>query len=143
MKKLLRIFVLVGLLAISGLALAAQTATQPIIIHGMLVRPSLTSSTFTFVLDRKTVTSISYLSEPDRVIVEFTNAKPKFAMHNAKLGGANVSKMDTRAMPNDEFQYIFYVTGRPTWKAGYLPPQKNEKGVRFELTITSPSEIKR
>ncbi len=132
MGYLMRYLLFIMLLLVSISALASN----PVRITAISMQPSATFTRISFILSQQTTGKVKYVPAAKQVIVDFAHTTKRFAMHNARLGGANVVSVNAIDMPNQSVRFVFLVKDKVRWTIQFLPNDKTN-GVRLQLDIIS------
>ncbi len=116
-------------------------ASRPVLLSGMVIKPSQTVSHITFILNKKTYGRVKYLPQAHRLTVEFANTyKPNtykyFVTQGANLTGSNIKKIRTKQASNGVLRFIFQVHGKIKWTIYFLANDENNEA-RLQLDIFS------
>lgn len=125
-----RILLLFWFILITPTVLAAT----PNYLSGLLIKPSPASSIFTFTMSQKTYGRIKYISDPDRVIIEFANTYKHFDMDAATLQNSIVKSLYSEDDGSGLLRFVLYVNGKVEWTNEFLPADE-DSGVRFLVKI--------
>lgn len=110
-------------------------AAEPTYLTQMLIEPAASETRITFHLTKKTFGRVKTVPKAKQVIIEFENTYRRFTLQKARLGGSNVTMINTKQIGKNKVQFIFSVTG-PVRAAAHFLPDENEQ-VRLQLDINS------
>lgn len=110
-------------------------AKASVYLIGLNIQPSQTASHFIFILSKKTYGRVKYLPQQSQLTIELADTDKNFEISNARLGSANVEKIDA-VQSNHTIKFIFTLKDKITWKIYFLPQQK-DNFVRLQLDVIS------
>lgn len=111
-------------------------ATKPVYLVALHAKPSESASHFTFIMTHQTTGRIAIFENPDRVVVELKNAHAEFDIEDLALNNANVSAIESEALPNHNLRFIFFTKMKVSAKARFSANHK------LTLDIISMSKAK-
>jgi N-acetylmuramoyl-L-alanine amidase len=114
----------------------AVLANEPVNITGMRILPSATKTVMIFNLSASTPGSVKFLSKTNQLVLTFTNAKLRYSVHKARLGGANVTEFTAEELPNNRVEWTLQTNGKVTWKTD-LTQDVHSSRAELKLEVNS------
>jgi len=114
-------------------------AAEPVYLSKLQIKPSLTTSRFTFILTDKTHGRVKYIPHPDRIEIELENTYKKFELQKANLNGSNVTSIQSEEAMNNALRFIFKLRSEANWDVKFLP-DTDGAGIRLQLSIMTTNK---